>query len=69
MILLFDKQIEIVISVRGVLGLLKKSDLYNVENGIDKVVVDDPWWKSFDSRIAVWGLLFTIVSLLIALKV
>ena len=68
MILLFDKQIEIVISVRSVLESLKNSDLYNLENGIKKKVIDPPWWSSFDRRIAVSGILIAIISAFIALR-
>lgn len=68
MLQLFEDQIELLDAVRNTLRILRETDLYKIENG--RSLIETPkaerWWKNFDRRIAVFGLVVTIIGLAIA---
>lgn len=72
MIVLYEDQLRLVDAARKTVDMLKKTRLYKLENGIESVDAEQdgqesetlkPWWKNFDRRIAVIGLIVAIAGL------
>jgi len=71
MINLYDDQLRLVEAARNTVEILKQTNLYKIENGLIPVEQEStdfiPWWKSFDRRIAVFGLIVAVLGLAISL--
>lgn len=70
MIKLYDDQLRLVEAARNTVEMLKQTKLYKIENGLVAVEQEAdslPWWKNFDRRIAVVGLVVAVLGLAISL--
>lgn len=68
MIELYEKQLQLAEAARDTVENLKKTRMYKIENGFVSIEEaeagsDRPWWKNFDRRIAVIGLIVAVVGL------
>ncbi len=67
MIKLYDDQLRLVEAARSTVEMLKQTNLYKIENGLiaaEQEGTDSiPWWKTFDRRIAVIGVIVAVLSL------
>ena len=71
MIELYEKQLQLAEAAKDTVENLKTTLIYKVENGLalgkeTEIGVGLPWWKSFDRRIAVLGLIVAVASLVAA---
>lgn len=71
MIELYEKQLQLAEVAKDTVESLKTTRIYKVENGLasgeeTEIGVGLPWWKSFDRRIAVLGLIVAVASLVAA---
>jgi hypothetical protein len=74
MIELFEDQIKLLLAARSTIDLLRQTRLFKIEAGVEKVdqagsLAEQPWWKSFDRRIAVIGLIVAILALAISASI
>ena len=68
MIELYEKQLQLAEAAKDTVENLKTTRMYKVENGglTLSEETEIPWWKSFDRRIAVLGLIVAVASLVAA---
>ena len=67
MIELTKEQLKLMEAVRNTIATLRTTRIYRIENGLP-TDTEKPWWQSFDRRIAVLGLIATVIGLYFGLR-
>ena len=76
MIALYDDQLKLIDAAKTTVEMLRQTRLYKIENGLEQIetsstktgnVDANPWWKSFDRRIEVIGLIVALLALAVTI--